>query len=246
VTADLPAGALGTGHGSPAFELADPVLFDLDGTVTASGPGILNAVRHALVELGEPLPDDAALARFIGPPLVDSFMTECAMDEQRAWQAVLAYRAYYELRGQFENSVYAGIPEVLAGLRSAGRRLVVATSKAEPYARSILAHFGLLAAFDEVVGSELDGRRTAKAEVIAEALRRLALPGARPSGPGLVELGGPPVMVGDRSHDVLGAAAVGIASIGALWGYGSAEELAMAGAGALAASPAALLPLLGV
>ncbi|MCU0302109.1 MAG: HAD hydrolase-like protein [Candidatus Nanopelagicales bacterium] len=211
---------------------ADPVLFDLDGTITASGPGILASVRAALAALDEPLPDEAALARFIGPPLVDSFMVECAMDADRAWQAVLAYRRHYGEHGQYENAVYDGIPEVLAALRGAGRRLVVATSKAEPYARSILAHFDLLGAFDDVVGSELDGSRTAKAEVVAEALRRVA-----PSTAGSV-------LVGDRSHDVVGACAAGIPAIGALWGYGSAEELRTAGAAVLVAQPRDLLAVL--
>jgi phosphoglycolate phosphatase len=209
---------------------ADPILFDLDGTITASGPGILSSVRHALATLGETEPAPEALARFIGPPLVDSFMAECGMDAERAWAAVLAYRSHYGVAGQFENAVYAGIPEVLDALRAAGRRLVVATSKAEPYARSILAHFALLDAFDDVVGSLLDGRRTAKAEVITEALRRVAGPA--------------PVMVGDRSHDVVGAQVVGIPAVGVLWGYGSAEELQASGAEALVARPAALLDVL--
>jgi phosphoglycolate phosphatase len=231
---------------APGFAAADPVLFDLDGTLTASGPGILNSVRHALATLGEPEPDDAALGRFIGPPLLDSFRVECAMDEERAWQAVLAYRAYYEQHGQFENSVYEGIPAVLGALRAAGRRLVVATSKAEPYARSILAHFGLLTMFDAVVGSELDGRRTAKAEVIAEALARVAAAGGGTGGATGAQPADPAVgavMIGDRSHDVVGAAALGVPTIGALWGYGTAAELRGAGAALVLAEP---LDLLGV
>ncbi len=222
--------------GERPLALADPVLFDLDGTLVASGPGILASVRHALNALGEPIPSDKALARFVGPPLQDSFRVECGLDEARAWQAVLAYRERYTSIGQFESSVYDGIPEVLAALQDAGRRLVVATSKPEPYARTILAHHGLADAFIEVVGSELDGRRTAKAEVIAEALSRL---GQRAdSGPGT------PVMIGDRSHDVLGAQALGVPAVGVLWGHGTADELREAGATLLAEHPADLLAAL--
>jgi phosphoglycolate phosphatase len=209
---------------------ADPVLFDLDGTLTASGPGILASVRHALAALGEPEPEPAALARFIGPPLLESFVAECGLDEQRAWEAVLAYRGHYEVVGQFLNAVYPGIPQVLDALRADGRRLVVATSKAEPYAQSILAHFDLRDRFDDVVGSLLDGRRTAKAEVVAEALRRAPGPA--------------PVMVGDRHHDMAGAAAHDLPGLGALWGYGSGEELLAAGAAVLVAQPVDLLGVL--
>lgn len=213
-------------------DAADPVLFDLDGTLTASGPGILASVRHALTELGEPMPDPEVLQAFIGPPLLDSFQHLCGMAPDRAWTAVLAYREYYAGRGQFENSVYDGIPELLAALRADGRTLAVATSKAEVYAHSILDHFGLADHFAEVVGSELDGRRTAKAEIIGEALARLGRAPARA------------VMVGDRSHDVVGARTVGIPCIGALWGYGSSRELRDSGADALAGTPWHLLGML--
>lgn len=220
------------GSGAGALRSADPVLFDLDGTITASGPGILASIRHALAELGEPIPDDEVLAAFIGPPLADSFQTICGMGPQRAWQAVTAYRAHYTRRGQYQSAVYDGIPELLASLRAAGRVLAVATSKAEVYARSILEHYGLTGHFTEVVGSELDGRRTAKSEVLAEALRRL---GAAAAGA---------VMIGDRSHDVLGAAAVGMPCIGAAWGYGTQDELREAGALLVAARPDDLIDVL--
>jgi len=214
------------------FAQADPVLFDLDGTLTASGPGILASVRHALERLGEPQPPSEVLDRFIGPPLLDSFQQFCGMDRERAWTAVLAYRERYAERGQFENSVYDGVVEVLSALAGAGRTLAVATSKAEAHAASILAHFDLAPFFSAIVGSELDGTRTAKAEVLAEALARL---GADPAAA---------VMVGDRRQDVVGAQAVGIPCLGGLWGYGTAEELTGAGADALVATPRDLLGLL--
>ena len=190
-------------------------------------------MRHALTSLGEPIPAPDVLDGFIGPPLLDSFQGLCGLDEARAWAAVAAYREDYVARGQFENSVYDGIPELLAGLRDAGRTLAVATSKAEVYAHSILEHFDLAGFFEVVTGSELDGRRTAKAEVIAEVLDQL--------GQSLAA-----VMVGDRSHDVLGALACGLPCIGVRWGYGSAAELSGAGAVALAATPGELGALLGV
>ena len=225
---------------SAGLRAADPILFDLDGTLTASGPGILASVRHALTSLGEPIPAPDVLDGFIGPPLLDSFRGLCGLDEHRSWAAVAAYREDYVARGQFENSVYDGIPELLAGLRDAGRTLAVATSKAEVYAHSILEHFDLAGFFEVVTGSELDGRRTAKAEVIAETLRRLGRPRSEaPAGAGAV-------MIGDRSHDVVGALACGVPCVGALWGYGSAEELRGAGASALADSPRALGTLFGV
>ncbi len=208
------------------------VLFDLDGTLTASGPGILASVRHALAELGEPIPEDEALGGFIGPPLLDSFMGLCGLTPDRAQAAIAAYREYYSVTGQYESSVYAGIPECLQALAAAGRTLAVATSKAEVYAHSILTHFGLEGSFAAVVGSELDGRRTAKAEVIAEVLARLDRPA------------GECVMVGDRAHDVVGALAARMPCVGVLWGYGSPDELTSAGADALVDSPADLQALL--
>jgi phosphoglycolate phosphatase len=212
------------------FAGADPILFDLDGTLTASGPGILASVRHALAELDEPEPP--ALQRFIGPPLLDSFREFCGMDPDRAWAAVASYRAYYAERGQFESSVYDGVVEVLESLAAAGRVLAVATSKAEVHALSILEHFGLLPHFTAVVGSELDGARTDKAAVVAEVLARLDAHATTA------------VMIGDRWHDVVGARAAGVPCLGALWGYGSAEELGAAGAAALVATPRDLMGIL--
>ena len=211
------------------FADADPILFDLDGTLTESGPGIVSSVRYALARMGGPVLDDEQLRLFIGPPLLDSFRDVCGFDPAEVAVAIAAYREYYATDGQFENSVYDGIPELLTALREAGRTLAVATSKAEVFASSILDHFALTEYFTTVVGSELDGRRTAKSEIITEALARLDRPTAGT------------VMIGDRSHDVRGAVAVGVGSIGVLWGYGDDAELTAAGADALAATPAALL-----
>jgi phosphoglycolate phosphatase len=216
----------------PRLSGADPVLFDLDGTLTASGPGILASVRHALDRMGKPQPVPDVLDSFIGPPLHESFQVLCGMDPELAWTAVLAYRERYAEHGQYESSVYPGIVEVLDDLAGAGRVLAVATSKSEVFARSVLDHFGLTRHFVEIVGAQLDGTRTHKAEVVAEALLRLG----RPAGDA--------VLIGDRAQDVVGARAVGLPCVGALWGYGSAEELAGAGAAALAETPHDLLALL--
>jgi phosphoglycolate phosphatase len=211
------------------FADADPVLFDLDGTLTESGPGIISSVRYALAKMGQPALDDEQLRRFIGPPLLDSFRDLCGFDPAEVTVAIAAYREYYATDGQYENAVYEGIPQLLAGLHDAGRTLAVATSKAEVFAESILDHFALSGYFTTIVGSELDGRRTAKAEIITEALARLERPAAGT------------VMIGDRSHDIRGATTVGVGSIGVLWGYGDDVELTAAGADALAATPPDLL-----
>jgi phosphoglycolate phosphatase len=211
------------------FSEADPILFDLDGTLTESGPGIISSVRHALATMGQPELDDQRLGRFIGPPLLDSFRDQCGLDPAEVTVAIAAYREYYATEGQYQNAVYEGIPELLEHLRDAGRTLAVATSKAEVFADSILEHLNLTGFFTAIVGSELDGRRTAKADIIIEALARLDRPAAGT------------VMIGDRSHDVRGALTVGVSSIGVLWGYGDDAELTAAGADALAATPTELL-----
>jgi phosphoglycolate phosphatase len=179
--------------------------------------------------MGQPALDDEQLRRFIGPPLLDSFRDLCGFDPAQVTVAIAAYREYYATDGQYENAVYEGIPQLLASLRDAGRTLAVATSKAEVFAESILDHFALTGYFTTIVGSELDGRRTAKADIITEALARLDRPAAGT------------VMIGDRSHDMLGAVTVGVGSIGVLWGYGDDAELTAAGADSLAATPAELL-----
>lgn len=212
------------------------VLLDLDGTLTDSAPGILASMRYAVEALSlPPLPPDARL-RFVGPPMHDNLRALLALSgieatPARLDQAVAAYREHYVPIGMFDNALYDGIPEMIAALRAGGATLAVATSKAEPYAERIIEHFGLGAHFATIAGSTLDGRRSAKADIIAEALRRLGDPSAVRT-----------VMVGDRSHDVHGAAANGIACYGAGWGYGAKAELLAAGAVAVLTDPARLPP----
>ncbi len=199
------------------------ILFDLDGTLTDSAPGILNSVRHACRKLQLEIPDDATLRRFLGPPLPSSFRDYLHLDEADVARAVEGFREYYPDKGIFENEVYPGIPELLADLKVAGKRVVMATSKPEGFAKRIMEHFALDGCFDVICGASMDESRSDKGEVIAYALQTA----------GITDLGDV-VMVGDREHDVKGAARNGLPCIGAVYGYGTAEELTTAGAIALA------------
>jgi phosphoglycolate phosphatase len=212
----------------------DVVLFDLDGTLTESGPGILRSLEYALDAVGVPPlhPDD--LHRFIGPPLRDSFREIAGLDEFVAREAMVAYRSYFIERGMFENAVYPHIPALLRNLLDDGRRLAVATSKPLLAALPIVDHFGLRPYFEDVFGPESDDAGDKKA-VVADALATLRV---APTAEVL--------LVGDRSHDVHGAHDNGIACIGVLWGYGSRDELTAAGADAIAADAGELAALLGV
>ena len=199
------------------------IFFDLDGTLTDPGVGITNSVAYALERWGIHVDDRRALYPFIGPPLVDSFQRFYGFSPADARAAVDVYREYFTDRGIFENELYPGIPALLARLRAAGRRLAVATSKPEPFAKRIAEHFGIAEYFDCVAGAALDETRTNKWQVVAYALERLG--GVAPK-----EV----LMVGDREHDVQGASRCGIATLGVLYGYGSREELLSAGAVAVA------------
>lgn len=194
------------------------VLFDLDGTLTDSAPGILSSLRYALEQMGEPIPDEETLGRFIGPPMRDALEEILHFPPERCAQGVKLYRERYSETGLFENRVYPGIPELLRMLQENGMRLCVATSKPEAYTVRILERFGLDRYFDAVAGSSLDGSRERKADVIRYLL---ATHGVRSEEA---------VMVGDRAYDVLGAKENGIPTLGVLFGYGSEKELLDAGA----------------
>jgi phosphoglycolate phosphatase len=211
------------------------VLFDLDGTLTESGPGIMNSLAYALDAIGRPPLRAAELRRFVGPPLHDSFRDVAGLDDAMTHDAMVAYRRYFVALGMYENSVYPGIVDLLRALRDAGRRLGVATSKPIPYALPIIEHFELRPYFEVVCGPALDGVGAEKAEVVADALASLG-----------VGASSDVVLVGDRSHDVVGARENGIACIGVLWGYGTRDELTAAGADAIAADVDELAALLGV
>lgn len=208
------------------------ILFDLDGTLTDSEPGIVNSVLYALRRFGMDAPRES-LRAFIGPPLYDSFRGVMGMGDADARRAVEVYREYFREKGIFENAPYPGVPGMLRRLKGAGKTLVVATSKPEIFARRIADHFGLSASLDAVCGADLEGGRSAKIDVIRYALS------ARGVDPAAA------VMVGDRKYDILGAKEAGLDHVGVLYGYGSREELEEAGASRLAASVAELEALLG-
>jgi phosphoglycolate phosphatase len=205
------------------------ILIDLDGTLTDPREGIVACFKHALVKLGQGCPSDSELERYIGPPLYESFgQLLGSTDPQRINRAVDLYRDRFSSTGMFENTVYPGIEPALAMLRDLGAVLFVATSKAQVFAERIIEHFGLDRFFRAVYGSELDGARANKADLIAHILKAESI------------LPLSALMVGDRAHDVLGAKANGVFAIGVLWGYGSREELVAAGATLLCRQPSML------
>jgi phosphoglycolate phosphatase len=204
------------------------VLFDLDGTLSDSAPGILASLDNAFSANGLPPLDEPTARSLLGPPFAQTF-PHILGGHDLVPQVIASYRAHYGAVGMYETAPYRGIPELLAELASNGIRMAVATSKLEEFAGPIVAHLGLADYFETLCGDLLGGGRGSKALVIAEALRRLGDPD--PSGV---------LMVGDRRHDVEGARAVGIRCAGAGWGYGDPGELAAAGADPICATPAEL------
>ena len=194
------------------------VLFDLDGTLTDPFEGITNSVVHALERYNIKVEDKKELRAFIGPPLVESFMKYFGFTEAEAKKAVEYYREHFGVKGLFENEIYPGIADLLKMLKESGKTVIMATSKPEVYARRIAEHFDIAKYFDYMAGSELNGQRIAKTEVIEYALQSLGITDRENC-----------VMIGDRLHDILGAKKSNMRSIGVLWGYGSREELADAG-----------------
>lgn len=200
------------------------VLFDLDGTLTESGPGIMKAAQYALRAYGIEKPWQS-LSFFVGPPLNETFASFVPAEDIPA--IVEKFREYYRTDGWLDNAPYPGVPEMLQGLRDAGCKLYVATSKPEAMAVRVLEHFGLSGYFEAVCGApEGDPEAGKKVNAVKAALRS-----ARCTEPGRT------VMVGDRRHDVQGAGLAGLETVGVLYGYGSREELETAGAAAIAATP---------
>lgn len=206
------------------------VLFDLDGTLTDSGEGIMNCASLALEAFGIEVPCRDALRAFVGPPLHDMFV-KFGVPPEQADRAVEIYRSRYHTLGKFENFPYPGIREMLAALKEKGYRLLIATSKPEKLSVEILEHFGLARYFDRICGASMDRSRITKSDVIRYLLEQ-------------IQTADSCVMVGDTPFDVTGAAAHGIGTIGVSWGYGSTEELLRAGALAVVHTPEELLRLL--
>ena len=205
------------------------ILFDLDGTLTDSGEGIINCAILALEHFGLPIPSREALRVIVGPPLDQSFI-RFGVPKERTDEAIRVYRSRYTTVGKFENYPYPGIRETLQALKASGHRMFVATSKPEGMSVEILEKFELAQYFELICGATLDGSRSHKADVIAYLLGQV----------GSLEN---VVMVGDTKFDVLGAKEHGIPTIGVAWGYGTREEMLEAGAVAIAEKPEDLLKL---
>ncbi|WP_346352988.1 HAD family hydrolase [Azotosporobacter soli] len=195
------------------------ILFDLDGTLTDPALGISNSIIYALKKYGIEVGERSELFKFIGPPLAESFEKYYGFSEEKANQAVEYFREYYRAQGIFENVIYDGIEELLKTLQEKHRQLLVATTKPEVFAKQILEHFAIAQYFSFIAGSNLDGTRVKKDEVIAYALESCKITDLTKT-----------IMIGDREHDVLGAKKIGIASLGVLFGYGDRAEHEKAGA----------------
>lgn len=206
------------------------ILFDLDGTITDSGAGVMHGMELALAHYGLPVPDRKALRVIVGPPLRDSFL-RFGIRPEDVEPALELYRRFYNRDGWLENLVYPGIEAMLDRLKKQGLRLCIATSKPEDIAVHVLEHFGLARYFDRICGASRDASRDSKAAVIAHLLAQ--------EGRDI-----PMVMVGDTHYDVLGAATFGIETIGVAWGYGLTEEMEQAGAIAIAGTPEELSNML--
>ncbi len=206
------------------------VIFDLDGTLTDSAPGITNSVAYALKRWNIDVEDKSTLNCFVGPPLSWSFENYFGFSKEQALEAVEEYRVYYRDRGIFENIVYPDIPELLAELRARGKKIILATSKPELFAKQILEHFDLAKYFDLAAGATMDYSRAKKGQVIAYALENFGVADVSEC-----------IMIGDRDQDVNGARENGIDCIGVLYGYGGREELESAGAKYIAESVSDIL-----
>ncbi len=194
------------------------LLFDLDGTIIDPKIGITSSVRYALTRFDIDVPDADALTPFIGPPLRESFRHYYGMSAEEAEQAVVFYREYFSRQGIRENTMYPGMEALLREEHARGRTLVLATSKATVYAEEILRHWKLDRYFSFTAGSEWDGTRSQKGEVVRYALESQGIQADKA------------LMIGDRKHDVLGARENGLDSVGVLYGYGGRAELEAAGA----------------
>lgn len=198
--------------------MAEYIFFDLDGTLTDPALGITNCIMYALSEMGKEIPPRESLYKFIGPPLLDAFQEYLGMTEDEAREAIRLYRVRFSTVGLFENTPYEGIAAALHEIKASGKKLCLATSKPEEFAVRILEHFDLAKYFDKACGASMNENRSTKDAVIKYAIEE--------TGCKAEEV----LMIGDRHHDIVGAAVHGIDAMGVLWGYGSREEFEESGA----------------
>jgi len=211
------------------------LLFDLDGTIVDSAPGITSTLAATFEQMGLPVPSPAELVAYVGPPILDSFRDLAHFDAETSERALSIYRLLYLEKGVYDATVYPGVEDVLRAVHESELPMSLATSKPERPAKLVLDHYDLTRYFDELTGASEDEVRSKKADVIAEALRRLRADGADLSRT---------IMIGDRIHDIEGAAANGIPTIYVTWGYGAPAE--SAGAIAVVDTAAQLREQLGL
>ena len=205
------------------------ILFDLDGTLTDPAEGITNSIQYALKKFGIEVTDKKELYKFIGPPLKDAYKEYYGFTPQQCADGIIYFREYFEKKGWKENKPIEGIPEMLQTLKEMGKRLMIATSKPEKFARKIAEHFGMAKYFEFIGGATIDESRVDKAEVINYVLENCGITDKKSV-----------LMVGDRKHDIIGAKKAGVDGAGVLFGYGNLQELETAGAIFVAKSVAEL------
>lgn len=197
----------------------DNILFDLDGTLTDPSEGITNSVAYALEKFGITVEDKKTLYKFIGPPLVVAFSEYYGFSKEDSEKATAYYRETFSVKGLYENKVYDGVVNLLETLKKSGKKLILATSKPEKFAKEIMRYFDLTKYFDHICGATFDSTRNSKDKVITYALCEAGITDKSKT-----------VMIGDRHHDIEGANVNGLDSIGVLYGFGDREELTKAGA----------------
>ncbi len=212
--------------------LFNNILFDLDGTLTDSAPGIIHSFQYSLSKLGLREKNENTLMAFIGPPLIETYKKQFGFDDIIATRAIAYYREYFSEKGLYENRLYPGIPALLKELRARGKKIILATAKPEIYARRIIEYFEIDGFFCHVQGTKMDGSIVSKNDVISYIMHTLRLSSTDT------------VMVGDREDDIRGAKENNIRSIGVTYGYGSTEELIRSGADRIAQSVASLYQLI--
>ncbi len=203
------------------------ILFDLDGTLTDPGEGIINSVEYALNKYGISVEDKKSLCKFIGPPLVDSFSKYYGFNEEKSRKAIEIYREYYKAKGINECKLFDGIKELLESLKNSDYEIALATSKPELFAHIVLQNYDIHKYFDFISGATIDEKtRYTKEHVIEYALDNIKEKDRTKI-----------LMIGDRCFDINGAKAYSLDSIGVTFGYGTYEELKEAGATYIVSSP---------